>query len=49
MTIRDLEALCDDSYWANAKLLEPLSRLTPQEFVRPSPVVTDPSAIPWSI
>jgi uncharacterized damage-inducible protein DinB len=35
MTIRDLEALYDYSYWANAKLLEPLSRLTPQEFVRP--------------
>ena len=35
MTVRDLETLYDYSYWANAKLFEPLSRLTPEEFVRP--------------
>jgi uncharacterized damage-inducible protein DinB len=35
MTVRDLETLYDYSYWANSKLLEPLSRITPQDFVRP--------------
>ena len=34
MTVRDLETLYDYSYSANAKLFEPLSRLTPEEFVR---------------
>jgi uncharacterized damage-inducible protein DinB len=33
MTVRDLENLYDYSYWANAKLFEPLSQLTPQDFV----------------
>ena len=35
MTVKDLETLYDYSYWANAKLFEPLSRLTQEEFVRP--------------
>ena len=35
MTIADLQTLYDYSYWANAKLFEPLSRLTTEEFVRP--------------
>jgi uncharacterized damage-inducible protein DinB len=39
MTVRDLETLYDYSYWANAKLFEPLSRLTPQDFVRPVAMV----------
>jgi uncharacterized damage-inducible protein DinB len=35
MTVRDLETLYGYSYWANAKLFDPLSRLTPEELVRP--------------
>lgn len=35
MTVKDLETLYDYSYWANARLFDPLSRLTPEEFVRP--------------
>ena len=35
MTVRDLEILYDYSYWANAKLVEPLSRLTLNEFAQP--------------
>ena len=35
MIVRDLETLYDYSYWANAKLFEPLSRLTPEELARP--------------
>ena len=35
MTTGDLDILYDYSYWANAKLFEPLSRLTPEELVRP--------------
>jgi uncharacterized damage-inducible protein DinB len=35
MTVTSLQALYDYSYWANAKLFEPLSRLTTEEFVRP--------------
>jgi uncharacterized damage-inducible protein DinB len=34
MTVKDLETLYDYSYWANAKLFEPLQRLTAEEFVR---------------
>ncbi len=34
MTITDLQTLFDYSYWANTKLFEPLSRLTPEELVR---------------
>jgi uncharacterized damage-inducible protein DinB len=35
MTAIDVQTLYDYSYWANAKLFEPLSRLTTEEFVRP--------------
>jgi len=35
VTVKDLETLYDYSYWANAKLLEPLSQLTAEELVRP--------------
>jgi uncharacterized damage-inducible protein DinB len=35
MTVADLQTLYDYSYWANAKLVERLSALTPEEFVRP--------------
>jgi uncharacterized damage-inducible protein DinB len=34
MTVAELQTLYDYSYWANAKLREPLSRLTPDEFTR---------------
>jgi uncharacterized damage-inducible protein DinB len=34
MNVRDLQTLFDYNYWANAKLLEPLSRLTPEQLVR---------------
>ena len=34
MTVADLQTLYDYSYWANARLFEPLSRLTTEEFVR---------------
>jgi uncharacterized damage-inducible protein DinB len=35
MTAKDLETLFDYSYWANGKLFEVLSRLTPEQFTRP--------------
>lgn len=35
MTVRDLEALYDYSNWANDKLLQVMSQLTPEEFTRP--------------
>jgi uncharacterized damage-inducible protein DinB len=35
MTVRDLTALFDYSYWANNRLLEVLSRLTPEQFTQP--------------
>jgi uncharacterized damage-inducible protein DinB len=34
MRVADLQTLYDYSYWANARLFEPLSRLTTEEFVR---------------
>ena len=34
MRIIDLQTLYDYSYWANAKLVTPLSRLTPEEFTQ---------------
>jgi hypothetical protein len=47
MTVRDLETLYDYNYWANAKLFDPLSRLTPEELVR-TVAVKARSATPWS-
>ena len=47
MTVRDLETLYDYSYWANPKLFDPLSRLTPEELVR-SRALTARSATLWS-
>lgn len=35
MTVTDLEGLYDYSYWANEKLFQVISRLTPDEFTRP--------------
>lgn len=35
MTVHDFEILFDYSYWANKKLFEVISRLTPEEFTRP--------------
>ena len=35
MTVQDLEALYDYSYWANAKLFRTVASLTDEEFVRP--------------
>ena len=35
MTVKDLERLYDYSYWANRKLLEAMSQLTPEQFARP--------------
>jgi uncharacterized damage-inducible protein DinB len=35
MTVKDLKTLFDYSYWANGKLLEVLSQLTPEQFTRP--------------
>ncbi len=35
MTVKDLEALYDYNYWANAKLFQAISGLTPEEFTRP--------------
>ena len=34
MTTKDLETLYDYGYWANRKLFEVISRLTPEEFTR---------------
>jgi uncharacterized damage-inducible protein DinB len=35
MTVKDLEGLFDYGYWANRKLFEVLSQLTPEQFVQP--------------
>jgi len=35
MTVKDLEALFDDSNWANGKFFEVLSRLTDEQFIQP--------------
>src|ERR1700674_1261392 len=35
MTVKDLEALYDYSYWANKKLFEVIGRLTPEQFTAP--------------
>jgi uncharacterized damage-inducible protein DinB len=35
MTAKDIETLFDYSYWANRKLFEVLSQLTPKEFTQP--------------
>lgn len=35
MTVKDLEVLFDYGYWANGKLFEVLSQLTPGEFTQP--------------
>src|SRR5262245_49770719 len=32
MTVKDLETMFDYSYWANAKLFEVMSQLTPEQF-----------------
>jgi len=34
MTAKDLEALFDYSYWANRKLFEVFSQLTPEQFTQ---------------
>jgi uncharacterized damage-inducible protein DinB len=34
MTIRDLEVIYDYSYWANKKLFQVLSQLTPEQYTR---------------
>ena len=35
MTVAELQRLYDYGYWANAKLLQVISQLTPEEFTRP--------------
>jgi uncharacterized damage-inducible protein DinB len=35
MTVKDLEVLYDYSYWANKRLFQLISQLTPEEFARP--------------
>jgi len=35
MTTKDLEELYDYGYWANKKLIQVISRLTPEEFTQP--------------
>ena len=35
MTVKDLEGLYDYGYWANRKLFDVISQLTPEEFTRP--------------
>jgi uncharacterized damage-inducible protein DinB len=35
MTVNDLEALYDYSYWANKKLFQLISQLTPEHFTQP--------------
>lgn len=35
MTVKDLEALYDYGYWANRKLFDVISRLTPEQFTQP--------------
>jgi uncharacterized damage-inducible protein DinB len=34
MTVKDLERLYDYGYWANEKLFQAVSQLTPEEFTR---------------
>ncbi len=34
MTVKDLQVLFDYGYWANCKLLDVVTRLTPEEFTR---------------
>jgi uncharacterized damage-inducible protein DinB len=34
MTVKDLEVLCDYGYWANKKLFDVISQLTPEQFTR---------------
>ena len=34
MTVKDLETMFDYSYWANAKLFEVMSQLTPEQFTQ---------------
>ena len=35
MTVKDLETLFDYGYWANGKLFEAMSGLTPEQFTQP--------------
>ena len=35
MTVKDLEVLYEYGYWANKKLFEVISQLTPEQFTRP--------------
>jgi uncharacterized damage-inducible protein DinB len=35
MTVKDLERLFDYGYWANRKLFDAMSRLTPEQFTKP--------------
>ena len=35
MTVKDLEDLYDYGYWANRKLFDVISRLTPEQFTQP--------------
>lgn len=35
MTVKDLEVLYDYGYWANRKLFDVISRLTPEQFTQP--------------
>src|SRR5262245_39362483 len=34
MTVKDLETMFDDGYWANKKLFEVVSQLTPEQFTQ---------------
>ena len=38
MTVKDMETLFDYGYWANRKLFQTISQLTPEQFTQP---VTD--------
>jgi hypothetical protein len=35
MTVKDLEVLFDYGYWANRKLFQVVSQLTPEQFTEP--------------
>ncbi len=35
MTVKDLEGLYDDGYWADKRLLHVIAQLTPEAFTRP--------------
>ena len=35
MTVKDLEVLYDYGYWANEKLFQTVSHLTPEQFAQP--------------